>query len=86
MTNADTMFEELGYKKKGNNDHFEYNKLDNKVNELYTISFLQNSNEKTISCRLYTQGGKYGGFPLAIEPQELKAINEKCKELGWLDD
>lgn len=74
MSKADEMFEKLGYEKVE----------DNSVNALYksggtilrqTITFLSDD-FKTITKR----AGLENGF---INMQELQAINEKVKELGW---
>jgi hypothetical protein len=73
MSEADKMFEELGYKKTGTQvaiKIFCYTKATIKIN-FYS--------DKTISAT------DFGGFYI-LNMQELKAINQKCKELGWLDE
>ena len=75
---ADGMFKELGYKMKQKGQYIEYVKVDNSVKEEYVISFMM----KTVMATLYVNG--YLKKPLALEIRELQAINEKCKELGWL--
>lgn len=69
---ADEMFEELGYvdirNKVGNTFLAIYAKGDKRIG-FYT--------DKTIDCYDYYYGSDY------ITMQELQAINEKVKELGW---
>jgi len=77
LSKADELFKELGYKKKQKGQYIEYIKVDNSVNEEYVISFLM----KTIMATLYSGG--YLKQPLALEIQELQAINKKVQELGW---
>ena len=68
---ADQMFEELGYEKETREDFIEYiNKHNGKE-----ISFV-----KTTENVCASQGYNVE----TITMQELKAINKKCLELGWL--
>lgn len=73
---ADKLFEELGYKKS----------IDNKYSicfekESYLIQF--GKRESTIDKAFYNaELNRY--MANAITIQELQAINLKCKELGWL--
>ena len=78
MTNADKMFEELGYKKTEDNEDFiaYQNKDIAKLIEIYC-------NRKTIS--VYEVIDNETLLTGEITMQELKAINEKVKELGWYD-
>ena len=83
MSKADEMFEELGYKKKSESSNF----------ILY-------ENEYTMSNRCYIYFDLKKKLVQAediddvyemkeasyLNVQELKAINEKVKELGWLDE
>ena len=66
-----------GYKKKQKGIYTEYIKVERTVQEEYVISFML----ETIMATLYCSNGSKR--PLALEMQELKAINEKVKELGW---
>ena len=77
MSEADKMFDELGYKKDckvHNNDFVEEiiyktNEFKIKFNTVYeSVEF------EEVEC-----------FYNSITMQELQAINEKVKELGWLD-
>lgn len=79
MNEADEMFEKLGYKKKGKGCYIEYVKKEKSVDEEYVISFVM----KTVMATLYKGLLRK---PLALEVPELQAINQKCKELGWLDE
>lgn len=78
MTNADNMFEELGYKKaEDNEDYIAYQDKDiAKLIEIYC-------NRKTIS--VYEVIDNETLLTGEITMQELLAINEKVKELGWDD-
>ena len=74
---ADKLFEELGYKKS----------IDNRYSicfekESYLIQF--GKRESTIDKAFYNAELNIY-MAKAITMQELKAINQKCKELGWLD-
>ena len=80
MSEADKLFEELGYKKKNKGIYVEYIKVEKEVEEEYVISFMLN----TIMATLYKNG--YITKPLAFNMQELKAINLKCKELGYIEE
>ena len=75
---ADKMFEKLGYKKYGGLETCRYVRYCNIVNgEKEYIIFSKN---KTVRFQyLYTQVSK------SITMQELKAINKKCQELGWIE-
>ena len=74
MSKADEMFEELGYKL----DVRHYN-CDNSF--VYTYKkdndFIRFNTAYTTVCTL---------FKTSFNQKELQAINEKCKELGWLDE
>lgn len=69
MSKADKMFEKLGYEKEETNYSIRYIKFIFK--DLgHRIVFYKD--DKSVNT--------YG----KIDMQELQAINEKCKELGWL--
>ena len=71
---ADKMFEELGYEKYESSKHIGYYQYDEKSN---TICILFIKDKKAIALRYD------GSNAPAITMQELQAINEKVKELGW---
>ena len=73
---ADKMFEELGYKL----EHYHYS-CDN--SDMYT--YLEKGRNNYLR---FNTGNKtfYSIFNKTYNIQELQAINEKCKELGWLDN
>lgn len=79
MSEADKLFEELGYKKYTSEDCVMYMK------DLFMITFIM-PNKRFITE--YKQGDY--NFPkirpFEVEMQELKAINLKCKELGWIEE
>lgn len=72
MSKGDMLFEFLGYEKDINSYCLKYKNQDSKI-----IRF---NNDKTITCLNF-----YGGYE-NLTLQELKAVNEKVDELGWLDE
>ena len=88
---AQEMFESMGFKK----DKFDYFGLDRLVYKkpivdegdyLYTFVVLFDKEEKitTVYCNEYTEDYDDYDAPPAIDMELLKAINQQCKELGWL--
>lgn len=79
MTEADKLFKELGYKKYTSEDCIMYMK------DLFIITFV-------IPNKTFITEYKQGDYnfpkirPFEVEMQELKAINLKCKELGWIEE
>ena len=80
MSKADKMFKELGYEKElENKDKVRYITLINEKNDLFIIEIWKLDKVIWISpTNLH--------YSTEIELEELQAINEKCKELGWLDE
>ena len=73
MSNADTLFEELGY-----------NETEKHSNG---IEYINESEDKTIGFIDYDNYGKVVTLDIFedfITMQELQAINKKCEELGWI--
>lgn len=80
MSKADKMFEKLGYKLiSKDNEYIIYEKEDDKTYP-YKIELSFNLKCKSIvkTCKLYDDR-------CWLSMQELQAINEFCKEKGWLD-
>ena len=76
MSEADKMFEELGYKKfTGEHGYVTYLLKYDKDNDNIIYFY----DDKT-----FHKGGEYSEFCDYITMQELKAINKKCEELGWI--
>ena len=77
MSEADKLFEKLGYKKYTSDDCIMYMK------DLFMITFIIDN--KTFVTE-YKQGTY--NFPriesFEVDMQELKSIYLKCKELGWI--
>ena len=71
MSKADELFEKQGYKKE------ERNLKNGKVIEY-------DDGDRQIDFMLRYKEIKI--WNIAMDMQELKAINEKCKELEWLDE
>ncbi|MBR2703926.1 MAG: hypothetical protein IKE91_00465 [Clostridia bacterium] len=81
MSEADKMFKELDYKKEEDNNYILFRKeLLNK--EFKIIVF--NLNKALIDIRT-EDDYYYQTITTILNMQELKAINEKCRELGWLE-
>lgn len=72
MKTADSMFEELGYRRKGNKYFIEYIKEYEYV--AYRIVFC-------IEQKCVEFCNDSNGYFTRFNPSELQAINEKCKEL-----
>ena len=70
MSKADDMFKELGYEKHSSKVHERYDLYSLDDEHLIKIVFNNKARRLAIHC-----DGK------ALDMQELKAINEKCKEL-----
>ena len=70
---GDEMFEKLGYKK---------------LHTLCGITYYKDSDNvicfKTYYKSIY-KSGEYDGMHDYITMAELQAINQKCKELGWIE-
>lgn len=77
---ADMRFEELGYEKIENRKdqvfHIEYAKYDEQEDKSITIQFW---NDESFDKINNFEEVEY------ITMQELKAINKKCQELGWIE-
>ena len=79
MSEADRLFNKLGYKKYTSEDCILYMK------DLFMITFV-------IPNKTFITEYKQGDYnfpkirPFEVETQELKAINLKCKELGWIEE
>ena len=88
---AQEMFESMGFKK-DKFDHFGLDRFIYKkpiVDEgdyLYTfvVSFDKEEKITTVYCNEYTEDYDDYDAPPAIDMELLKAINQQCKELGWL--
>ena len=73
MSEADKLFEELGYEKEEYNPNVIYYTS----NILDTIYFVFNKNTKKVCFIENNEAGD-------ISMEELKAIQMKCDELGWI--
>lgn len=74
MSKADKMFEELGYEKNTDFQSIKYKKDDENV---YYFDYIRHE---------FYKSGEYDGMCEGTNMPELQAINEKCKELGWLNE
>lgn len=78
MSEADKMFEELGYKKE-----IIESEVNDEVTIMYIKRFVYEYDSKIINFKLKK---KIVGIKYSIDMQDLKAINLKCKELGWIEE
>ncbi len=78
MKNADDMFKELGYR------IIEF-KSDTYIVYGYKKRLMGDLIEHTITFRMSPKLVLFDGIK-GFGVEELKAINEKCKELGWLNE
>ena len=76
MSKADEMFEKLGYTKQEDEFSIFYYQ-NNIVKQKYGFDFYKDDKEIYPVC--YARNEE----PIYITIQELQAINEKVKELGW---
>ena len=76
--NKDITLEDLGYECKETEDYIEYEKYDDYNRLEISLMFWKNGfNKMTIGMEQVVY---------ALDMQELQAIYNKCKELGWLDE
>ena len=71
MSKADEMFKKLGYEKTENNTEIRYKEEKNALEETFRFEIL------------FLKTLKVVGIDHLLDMQELQAINEKVKELGW---
>ena len=87
MSKADKLFEDLGYEKRADRDdcpnYTTYIKYNKGCSSGITISF--SLDYKTICADTFDEDYEIN-VAHCITPLELKAINQKCKELGWLNE
>lgn len=75
MTEADKLFKKLGYEKHSSKTHERYDLYSADDEHLIRIVF----NNKTRRLAIHCDGE-------ALDMDEIKAINLKCKELGWIEE
>ena len=73
MSKADEAFRKIKYEKIEDPKILKYENI-NKNKRIYFI-------KRTVRCSFYNVSGEY---PAYLNMQELKAIQMKCKELGWI--
>ena len=92
---AQEMFESMGFKKEKFDyfglDRFIYKKpiIDKCEEQLYTIVVLFDKEQKITTVYHDEYCEDYDlcyDEPPAVDMELLKAINQQCKELGWLDE
>lgn len=82
---ADKMFKELGYAKDKVDETEGYAKVISPYKKQKGIIFENNFiKELIINLSYYDKEGNFHYKQVELSEKELQAINEKCKELGWL--
>ena len=85
MSKADKMFEELGYKKDKEIDNL-YCNIIRPYKKQKDISFDDVAKDfVTITLTKYNEFGELENNIIVLSIKELQAINQKCKELGWIE-
>ena len=81
---AKEMFEELGYKFSYNQDKtvMQYEKKERQWREEGQININFDLKERTIDTIF--RGEISNNLPPILIPEEIEAMNNQCKELGWL--
>ena len=82
MSEADKMFEELCYEKEENFE-LEYIRFRKYIFESEFQDIIFDLKNNLINCARENMK-HYMTITTILSMQELKAINQKCKELGWL--
>lgn len=83
--NAEEMFKELGYEKKETECRIDYLKFndENKIAYVVYVSF-----HKELKCfeKFFIKSNSpYEKQTTDFSMKQLQAINQQCKELGWLE-
>ena len=81
--NAREMFEKLDYEQTKTKKFIKY------TDKYFTSSWYHimfDLEEKLIECYISNDSPFSPNEPFSISIGELKAINQQCKELGWLDE
>ena len=73
MSEADETFRKIEYEKIEDSKILKYENI-KKNKRIYFI-------KRTVRCSYYNVSEEY---PACLDMQELKAIQMKCKELGWI--
>ena len=81
---AKEMFEALGYELTFENEYTLTYTTKRFISEEHQIEFYKNV--KAFCSKVYSDSPFQGAKPFELDMQELKAINQQCKELGWLDE
>ena len=84
MSKADKMFEELGYIFEKANETEGYCKVIIAGKKQKGIIFENDFKEILFNLSYYDKEGNFKYKNITISKEELQAINEKVKELGWL--
>lgn len=88
MTNTDEMFKELGYHIVSDDETLACydNDIEKQINFHKEIRGVAKVDWAEVVSLYNLRPKTKIATPGIISMQELKAINTKCKELGWLDD
>ena len=85
MSKADEMFEELGYCNKNQvfTERIQYEKTDESIHNIEYIIVFNFEYKEVLKVKYDWENDKE--YVSEISIPELQAINEFCKEKGWLD-
>ena len=81
---ADKMFKKLGYKKQETEDTICYMKFNNEDRIAYAV-YISFYKELKNFAKFYRKSKLFKDEIADISMNELKAINQQCLELGWLE-
>ena len=74
MSEADKMFEELGYERITKGKEIRYRHIEEPSEIIFDL----------MDMWVCVSGTGIGDIAIYFDMQELKAINKKCQEMGWL--
>lgn len=83
MKTADEIFKELGYEKA--DESFSSILYEKNISLSERVYIYFNLKEKLVQAEYVDDDYEMRGASY-LNMQELKAINKKCKEMGWLDE
>lgn len=86
MSEADKLFEELGYEKESKEDFISYTQYESNSNLKKCIFFYISSGIINVKRFKILEDENILTYSSFLDMYELKAINLKCKELGMMKD
>lgn len=80
---AKEMFEKLGYEETLNNEYTLSYTAKFFISDKHRIEFFKNTNQ--FICHCYSDSPFEPVKPFEVDMEELQAINQQVKELGWYE-